>query len=265
METQPARPYETRRVAVTRLPPGIAEADRLAVEEPLEIRVNGTAVAVTMRTPGHDEELALGFCLTEGLHPHDARPADDLAANVVEVDAPGADLGSIQRSFYTSSSCGVCGKGALEAVAVGAPRIESDLTVPFEVVASLPQRLRAAQATFDLTGGLHATGLFTADGELRCVREDVGRHNAMDKVVGWAFRESALPLARGVLCVSGRLSFELVQKAAVAGCPVLVAVGAPSSLAVELGDDRGITLCAFVRDERATVYTHPARVGLVRA
>lgn len=254
-------PHETVRASVTRLPGSAVESDRLAVEEPLEIRIEGTAVAVTMRTPGHDEELALGFCLTEGLRPRAAHPSADLAANVVEVDAPGADLTAIQRSFYTSSSCGVCGKGALEAVAVEAPRIDVPLDVGLAVVASLPQRLRAAQPTFDITGGLHATGLFTADGELRCAREDVGRHNAMDKVVGWAFLERVVPLAWGVLCVSGRLSFELVQKAAVAGCPVLVAVGAPSSLAVDLARDRGITLCAFVRDGRATVYTHPHRIG----
>ena len=255
-----ATPHETARATVWRLPGGAREADRLAVEEPLEIRVNGTAVAVTMRTPGHDEELALGFCLTEGLRPASARPPDDLAANVVEVDAPDADLGRIQRSFYTSSSCGVCGKGALEAVAVDAPRVESDLTVAFAVVAALPEALAAAQATFALTGGLHATGLFTPDGGLLCAREDVGRHNAMDKVIGWALGESRLPLARSVLCVSGRLSFELVQKAAVAGCPVLVAVGAPSSLAVELAADRGVTLCGFVRDGSVTVYTEPDRI-----
>ena len=253
-------PHETTRVSVRRLPGGALEADRLAVEEPLEIRVNGTAVAVTMRTPGHDEELALGFCLSEGLRPVSARPPDDLAANVVEVEAPGADLDRLQRSFYTSSSCGVCGKGALEAVAVDAPRVESDLAVPFDLVASLPDRLVAAQPTFALTGGLHATGLFTADGELVCVREDVGRHNAMDKVLGWALGEGLLPLARSLLCLSGRLSFELVQKAAVAGCPVVVAVGAPSSLAVELAGDRGVTLCGFVRDGAGTVYTCPERV-----
>jgi FdhD protein len=253
-------PHGTSRTTVTRLPGREVEGDRLAVEEPLEIRVDGTPVAVTMRTPGHDEELALGFCLTEGLHPVAAHLSPDLAANVVEVDAPGADLAKVQRSFYTSSSCGICGKGALEAVAVDAQRVDSDLTVAFDVVASLPGRLRSAQPAFDLTGGLHATGLFTADGELRCVREDVGRHNAMDKVIGWAFVEGVVPLARDVLCVSGRLSFELVQKAAIAGCPVLVAVGAPSSLAVELADDRGLTLCGFVRDGAATVYTHPHRL-----
>lgn len=255
-----AVPSGSKRALVTRLPGGIVEDDRLAVEEPLEIRVNGRAVAVTMRTPGHDEELALGFCATEGLTPIAARLPDDLAANTVEVDAPDADLDRVQRSFYTSSSCGVCGKGALEAVAVASTRVESDVTIGLEVLATLPDRLRAAQATFARTGGLHATGLFTPVGELLVAREDVGRHNAMDKVIGWAFGNRRLPLSELVLCVSGRLSFELVQKAAVAGCPVLVAVGAPSSLAVELAEDRGITLCGWVRDGRATVYTLPARV-----
>jgi FdhD protein len=246
---------------VHRLPSGATEDDRLAVEEPLEIRVGGRAVAVTMRTPGNDEELALGFSLTEGLRPTGARPPDDLAANVVEVDAPGADLDRVQRSFYTSSSCGVCGKGALEAVAVEAPRIESPLTVAFDVIAALPDRLREAQATFSLTGGLHATGLFAPGGELLCLREDVGRHNAMDKVLGWALGEGRVPLAGSVLCVSGRLSFELVQKASVAGCPILVAVGAPSSLAVELAEDRGVTLVGFVRDGHGTVYTGRQRIA----
>jgi FdhD protein len=255
-----APPYATTRLSVRRLPGGATEDDRLAVEEPLEIRVNGRPIAVTMRTPGHDEELALGFCLTEGLGPSSARAPDDLAANVVEVESPEAELDRVQRSFYTSSSCGVCGKGALEAVAVEAPRVESDVSVPFEVVSGLPARLRAAQAAFALTGGLHATGLFTASGELLCVREDVGRHNAMDKVLGWALAGRLLPLSGSLLCVSGRLSFELVQKAAVAGCPVLVAVGAPSSLAVELAEDRGVTLCGFVRDGRATVYTASGRI-----
>jgi len=256
-----AEPYATRRVPVRRLPGDVHEEDRLATEEPLEIRVNGQPIAVTMRTPGHDEELALGFCLTEGLEPATARPPADLAANIVEVDAPGADIGRVQRSFYTSSSCGVCGKGALEAVAVAAPRVRSPIVVPFALVASLPERLRAGQKAFALTGGLHATGLFTVGGELLCLREDVGRHNAMDKVIGWAHGEQRLPLTDSALCVSGRLSFELVQKAAVAGCPILVAVGAPSSLAVELADDRAITLVGFVRDGCATVYTRPERIA----
>jgi FdhD protein len=240
--------------------PGALVDDVVAVEEPLEIRIAGVPVAVTMRTPGHDEELSLGFCLSEGLRPLDARAPDDLAANTVEVDAPGADVGRLQRSFYTSSSCGVCGKGALEAVAVEASRVESDLHVVAALVAQLPDRLRAGQAAFEATGGLHATGLFSADGDLLCVREDVGRHNALDKVVGRAFLDGLLPLSRSILCVSGRVSFELVQKAAVAGCPLLVAVGAPSSLAVELAADRGITLCGFVRGGSLNVYTEQWRI-----
>ena len=255
-----APPYSSASVDVLRLPAGAAERDAVAVEEPLELRIGGVPVAVTMRTPGHDEELALGFCLSEGLRPAAARLPDDLAANTVEVDAPGLDSERLRRSFYTTSSCGVCCKGALDAVAVEAPRIESDLRVALALVTSLPDRLREAQAAFAVTGGLHATGLFAADGEVLCVREDVGRHNAFDKVVGWAFLGGRLPLRDCAICVSGRLSFELVQKAAVAGCPVLVAVGAPSSLAVDLARDRGITVCGFVRDGRANVYTEPWRV-----
>jgi FdhD protein len=254
-------PYSTATARVLRLPDGGEVDDRLAVEEPLEIRIGGAPVAVTMRTPGHDEELALGFALSEGLHPVGARLPDDLAANTIELDAPGFDPGRLQRSFYTTSSCGVCGKGALEAVAVEAPPVESTLQVPAALVAVLPDRLREAQAAFASTGGLHATGLFTASGELVCAREDVGRHNAMDKVIGRAFLDGLLPLSEHLLCVSGRLSFELVQKAAVAGCPVVVAVGSPSSLAVELALDRGITLCGFVRDGRLNVYTRPDRIG----
>jgi FdhD protein len=247
-------------VGALRLPGGAHEPDLVAVEEPLEIRIGGEPIAVTMRTPGHDEELALGFCVTEGLEPVSARVPDDLAANTVEVEAAGFDPERLRRHFYTTSSCGVCGKGAIEAVQVSAPPVESRLEMRRDVVASLPERLRASQAAFEATGGLHATGLFDAAGELVCLREDVGRHNAMDKVVGWAFGERLLPLASYVLCVSGRLSFELVQKAAIAGCPVLVAVGAPSSLAVELAEDRGLTLCGWVRDGRVTVYAEPWRI-----
>jgi FdhD protein len=253
-------PYSAAPVEVLRLPAGRSERDQVAVEEPLEIRIDGTPVAVTMRTPGHDEELALGFCLSEGLRPTNASLPDDLAANTVEVDAPAFDRERLRRSFYTSSSCGVCGKGALEAVEVEAPRVEARLEVAAGLLADLPERLRAAQPAFAATGGLHATGLFDPTGELGCLREDVGRHNALDKVVGWAFREGRLPLADAILCVSGRLSFELVQKSAVAGCPILVAVGAPSSLAVELAADRGITLCGFARGGRLNVYTEPWRV-----
>ncbi len=255
-----APPYSAAAVDVVRLPEGRSERDFVAVEEPLEIRIGGNPVAVTMRTPGHDEELALGFCLSEGLRPTAARLPDDLATNTVDVDAPGFDTSRVQRNFYTSSSCGVCGKGALEAVAVEASRVESQLHVPLSLVVQLPERLREAQAAFAATGGLHATGLFTGGGELLCAREDVGRHNAMDKVIGWAFGTGRLPLAEDILCVSGRLSFELVQKAAVAGCPVLVAVGAPSSLAVSLAQDRGITVCGFVRNGNTNVYTEAWRI-----
>jgi FdhD protein len=236
-------------------------ADRVAIEEPLEIRVRGTALAVTMRTPGHDEELALGFLHGEGLLPAGpapwAGPPADLANNAVEVDAElTGDVGA--RRFYTTSSCGVCGKGALEEVAVHAPPLPDGPLVARELLAALPARLR--QPGFEATGGLHATGLFTPTGELRCVREDVGRHNAMDKVVGRALLDGALPLHDHVLCVSGRLSFELVQKAAVAGAPVLVGVGAPTSLAVALAADRGLSLCGFARAGRVNVYTRPERV-----
>lgn len=255
-----APPYSAAEVDVIRLPGGVSERDRVAVEEPLELRIGGEPVAVTMRTPGHDEELALGFCLSEGLSPERARIPDDLAANTIDVVASGFDAERLRRSFYTSSSCGVCGKGALEAVAVEAPRVESQLRVPLAVITELPDRLRAEQAAFAVTGGLHATGLFDADGTVVCVREDVGRHNAFDKVVGRAFLDGLLPLGQRVVCVSGRLSFELVQKAAVAGCPVLVAVGAPSSLAVELAADRGVTLCGFVRGGTANVYTESWRI-----
>jgi FdhD protein len=254
-------PYSASSVEVLRLPERETEPDEIAVEEPLEIRVEGRPIAVTMRTPGHDEELAVGFLRSEGMPAVSAQPTADLAANVIDVEVEGdVDFDRLSRNFYTSSSCGVCGKGALEAVAVEAPRVESELVVPAVLVAELPDRLRAAQPAFAATGGLHATGLFSADGGLLVVREDVGRHNAMDKVVGWAFRAGLLPLADRILCVSGRLSFELVQKAAVAGCPVVVAVGAPSTLAVDLARDRGVTLCGFVRGGRVNVYSGPQRI-----
>ena len=255
-------PYSASSVEVVRLPRGETEPDEIAVEEPLEIRVGGHPIAVTMRTPGHDEELALGFLRSEGIAAVSAHPTADFAANVIDVEVDGdVDLDRLSRNFYTSSSCGVCGKGALEAVAVEAARVESELVLPGELVAVLPDRLREAQPAFAATGGLHATGLFSSEGDLLVVREDVGRHNAMDKVVGWAFGEGLLPLSDKVLCVSGRLSFELVQKAAVAGCPIVAAVGAPSTLAVDLARDRGVTLCGFVRGGRVNVYSEPQRIG----
>jgi FdhD protein len=234
--------------------------DVVAIEEPLEIRVDGEPLAVTMRTPGHDEELALGFLFTEGLidGPRAAGLTDDLAANTIEVAGPLLGDPS-RRRFYTTSSCGVCGKGALEEVAVASRPLVEGPVVSRELIASLPDRLE--QPGFERTGGLHATGLLDPGGELLWAREDVGRHNAMDKVVGRALLEGFLPLGERMLCVSGRLSFELAQKAAVAGSPILVGVGAPSSLAISLAEDRGMTLCGFARHGKVNVYTHAHRVS----
>ncbi len=234
-------------------------SDQIAIEAPLEIRVDSEPLAVTMRTPGHDEELVLGFLYGEGLidAPRDVGPTADLAANTVQVTGPlTRDPG--RRRFYTTSSCGVCGKGALEEVAVLSPPLSTGPELRRALASQLPSRLE--QPAFERTGGVHATGLFDRDGELLFSREDVGRHNAMDKVIGRALLNGLVPLNERVLCVSGRLSFELVQKAAVAGAPILIGVGAPSSLAVELADDRGLTLCGFARRGNLNVYTRPERI-----
>jgi len=234
-------------------------SDTVAVEEPLEIRIDAQPLAVTMRTPGHDEELALGFLYGEGLidGPRDVGLTEDFAANTIEVRGP-LTREPGERRFYTTSSCGVCGKGALEEVAVHSGPLPDGPAVVRSLVADLPNRLE--QPAFVHTGGVHATGLFTADGVLLHSREDVGRHNAMDKVVGRALLDGIVPLGERILCLSGRLSFELVQKAAVAGAPILVGVGAPSSLAISLAEDRGLTLCGFARRGRMNVYTHPQRI-----
>jgi FdhD protein len=234
-------------------------ADEVAIEEPLEIRVAREPFAVTMRTPGHDEELAAGFLYGEGLL--DAAPVvgptPDLAGNAVEVRSP-LVRELPPRRFYTTSSCGVCGKGAVEEVAVLAAPLPPGPRCARSLLAALPQRLR--QPGFERTGGTHATGLFDEQGELLFAYEDVGRHNAMDKAIGRALLDGLPPLHRHLLCVSGRLSFELVQKAAVAGAPVLVGVGAPSSLAVELARQLGMTLCGFARGGRLNVYAGGERV-----
>jgi FdhD protein len=247
-------------------------SDVLAVEEPLEIRVASegappTTVSLTMRTPGDDTELAVGYLFTEGI----VRRREEIVGVYpcrsggirVELAAEAArDLSRLDRHSYTSSSCGACGKRSTDTLRATPawPLRPGQPIVDAELVRALPGSLREAQLLFAETGGLHASALFDLDGRLIVLREDVGRHNALDKVVGWAFREQLLPLAGHVLCVSGRLSFELVQKAAVAGCPVLVAVGAPSSLAVDLASDRGITLCGFVRGGSVNVYTEPWRI-----
>ncbi len=252
--------------------------DTLAVEEPLEIRIGGTPLAVTMRTPGHDVELAAGFLVSEAVISrgdefsgaiHCGGPGTggvENTYNVLDVTlAPGVHPPSpdLARSFYTTSSCGVCGKASIDAVeTVSSYDVSSDpATVELPLLASLPDLLRAQQAVFDKTGGLHAAGLFDAvTGDLLVLREDVGRHNAVDKVVGWAALHDRLPLRGTVLQVSGRASFELVQKAAMAGIPVLAAVSAPSSLAVDLAEARGITLVGFSRGQSLNVYSRADRI-----
>jgi FdhD protein len=248
--------------------------DDLAAEEPLEIRLRATPLAVTMRTPGQDIDLAMGFLFAEGiiLKPEDVVTAQLCAGtdtpntyNVVDVtlapDVP-PPVTDPSRNFYTTSSCGVCGKASIDAVRIRSRfDVSSDpVRVPARILAELPDRLRSAQRTFDRTGGLHAAGLFTAGGELVVLREDVGRHNAVDKVVGWALREGRLPLAGHVLLVSGRASFELTQKAWMAGLPLLAAVSAPSTLAAELADEAGMTLVGFLRGRSMNVYAGVQRV-----
>jgi len=262
--------------------------DVLAVEEPLEIRLGfpdapHKAVSITMRTPGDDGELAAGFLFTEGIiiSPEQIKQirhcglkigsnkgtldrASALNSNTIRVDLRDVldlDLKRLERNFYTTSSCGVCGKASIEALATGVKQITNDLKVAGGLVHSLPQKLREAQSVFETTGGLHASALFTMTGELDIVREDVGRHNALDKVIGAKFLAGELPLSNRILLVSGRASFELVQKALMAGVPILAAVGAPSSLAVELATEYGMTLIGFVRDGRFNIYCGSERIS----
>jgi FdhD protein len=257
----------TERRSVTRVEDGrvIQRPDTLAVEEPLEIRIDGRATTVTMRTPGHDLDLALGFLLTEGVvaKPDDIAGAINCADNVVDVTlrTPRPDDAPL-RNFFTSSSCGMCGKESIDAVRTSsAYDVSTDpLVVTADLVTGLPVTLREAQRVFDRTGGLHAAGLFDAAGELLCLREDVGRHNAVDKVIGWAVQEQRLPLTGTVLQVSGRASFELVQKALMAGIPVLSAVSAPSSLAVQLAEESGLTLIGFLRGANFNIYAGTQRL-----
>lgn len=254
----------------------VARPETLVVEEPLEIRLNGTPLTVTMRTPGSDVELAQGFLLTEGV----IGSRDDVLTvryckgagvdnvntyNVLDVTlAPGVKMPDIDvtRNFYTTSSCGVCGKASLEAVRLISRHGPGDdpSMVAAETLSAMPDRLREAQKVFASTGGLHGAALFDVDGTTLAVREDIGRHNAVDKVIGWALEQDRVPLTGTVLLVSGRASFELTQKAVMAGIPVLAAVSAPSSLAVDLASQSGLTLVAFLRGDSMNVYTRPDRI-----
>lgn len=267
----------TERVLRVRLRDGATAAeqrdDELAVEEPLEIRIDGQSWSITMRTPGDDLDLVAGFLVGEGVITSPSHlaslglPAGALDGNSVNaVLAPGATppQEAAARHSVTTSACGICGTESIDAINKEARwSLEPDgSVVSAEVLAELPDRLREAQTIFDSTGGVHAAGLFTAAGDLLCVREDVGRHNAVDKVVGWALRQDLLPLHGTVLQVSGRASFELVQKARLAGIPMLAAVGAPSSLSRDLADSSGLTLVGFSRSAGFNVYTHPERVGV---
>ncbi len=268
----------TARRRVNRITAGQSaeRAETLVVEEPLEIRVNGAPVTVTMRTPGADVELAQGFLLTEGV----IGERDDVATvqycrgaaadgpnpyNVLDVTlSPGVPPPSLDvtRNFYTTSSCGVCGKSSLDAVRLASRHSPGDdpARVAASALSTMPARLRAAQKVFDATGGLHGAALFGADGSMLVAREDVGRHNAVDKVIGWALENRRVPLAGTVLLVSGRASFELTQKAVMAGVPILAAVSAPSSLAVDLATQSGLTLVAFLRGDSMNVYSRTDRV-----
>jgi FdhD protein len=274
--TEPVR-HNLTNLRITAINAGVRSqrTDALATEEPMEIRVEAPGqepqrVAVTMRTPGGDYELAAGFLFTEGLiRPGDIRrvaycdnlPGEDQRYNVVSVTLDGPlDASLLNRNFFATSSCGVCGKAALDDVEVRCDPVGPGPNVELDVLLGLTETLRAGQHVFAKTGGLHAAGLFTAEGTLVGLREDVGRHNAVDKVIGEQVLLGRLPLGEHVLLVSGRLSFEIVQKAAVAGIAVVGGVSAPSSLAVEAAERFGMTVVGFVREARCNVYTHPERV-----
>ena len=247
-------------------------SDVTAREEPLEIRVEGRSVAVVMRTPGHDEELAAGFLVSEGVvqRPRDilevsqCPSTNNLHGNIVDVLLGGAVVNwdSLTRHVFSASSCGLCGKTSIESVFQQFPAVKGDWQISPNLIASLPDKLRAAQETFAKTGGLHASGLFDLDGNLVVLREDVGRHNALDKILGYALQRNLLPLDRHILLVSGRVSFEIIQKALAGGIPLVAAISAPSSLAVDFAQEAGQTLIGFLRGETMNVYTHPQRVEM---
>ncbi|RFC46443.1 MAG: FdhD protein [Verrucomicrobia bacterium] len=248
-----------------------AQGDFVAVEEPLEIRVEGRGLAVVMRTPGHDRELTAGFLRTEGI----IRSVDDLfditpcgaeesRGNVVEVflrDPDSLQLERLTRHVFSGSSCGICGKATIDSVFLACPPVVGGPVIAADFLLGLPRRLREAQIGFERTGGLHASAIFSVDGQLQCLREDAGRHNALDKVIGRALLEGGLPLANSVLLVSGRISFELMQKALVAGIPVVAGISAPSSLAIDLARESGQTLAGFVREGGFNLYAGAERVS----
>jgi FdhD protein len=266
-ERQPSRPVQIRRSLS-----GTWETrqDVVACEEPLEIRVEGRSVAVVMRTPGHDEELAAGFLVSEGVvkHPRDLLEVSqcpvtaDSKGNIVDVLLGGAVVNwdSLTRHVFSASSCGLCGKTSLDSVFQQFPNVIADWQVDAAFIAGLPKQLHSAQVTFQSTGGLHACAVFDLEGNLIISREDVGRHNALDKVLGWALMNNKLPLDHHVLLLSGRVSFEMMQKALAAGIPLIAAISAPSSLAVEFADRSGQTLAGFVRGDTLNLYSHPHRV-----
>jgi FdhD protein len=246
-------------------------ADRLAAEEPLEIRVRGRSVAVTMRTPGRDAELAAGFLLTEGLvrkradvigiAPSRRGAAPENTVNIFLAPSIEVDFDQLTRHVFASSSCGLCGKASIDAVHLQFPPVESRITMDAKRLLELPRRLRAAQVAFNQTGGLHAAAISNTRGRLTVLREDVGRHNAVDKVIGYGFLADLLPFDRHILMVSGRASFEILQKALAARIPIVCAVSAPSSLAVEFAQESGQTLVGFLRNESFNIYSHPERIG----
>ena len=246
------------------------QEDDLAEEEPLEIRVRGRAISVTMRTPGHDAELAAGFLLTEGIirGPRDVLRAEHCdrnengnVLNVLLAPEVQVDFQRLTRHVFASSSCGLCGKATIDSVQSQFPPLRSDMRIDAELLASLPRKMRAAQETFDRTGGLHAAALFDVNGKLLVLREDVGRHNAVDKVLGHGLMLGSFPLDRHILLVSGRSSFEIMQKALAARVPIVAAVSAPSSLAATFARESGQTLIGFLRDRRMNVYANAERVS----
>ncbi len=271
---QPNRMNDPGKVSVRRWPAGTSDQDSVAVEEPLELRVAGRSIAVVMRTPGHDRELAAGFLLTEGVIRHaddilDILPCRDqdggASGNVINTllaTSTPVDFGRLTRHVFSSSSCGVCGKATLDAVLQAFPPVAPGPAFDPQKLGELPARLRAAQPVFASTGGLHACALFNQAGELEIVREDVGRHNALDKILGRALLDRRLPLSAHGLLLSGRISFELVQKALAAGVPLVAGIGAPSSLALECAERGGLTVIGFLRADKMNIHTGAERLGL---